>query len=203
MTKVTFIVNREYDKENLKFFLNYTSPSGQDSFAIAVQDYPELLKFREVENPEQQITEWVDKKYDDLGPELEKNCTDQERIWRVIEDRFFAKASELFDGHKWPRQEFTACLTLFSRYRYDKETGIFFVPRQNIRHGITGVCIHELLHFLFFDYCEKNFKGKLSDEKLWDLSEVLNVLIMQSEPFGTWTGQKVRAYPKHKHLHES
>ncbi|MBI4918886.1 hypothetical protein HY837_03085 [archaeon] len=197
--KITFKLNKEKDKENLRFFINYKSRSGTDSYEALVFDYPELKNLRDLpkEKQEKIINKFVEDKYKELSEELQLNLKEAIRIWKTIESYFFQEVQKLFN-HSWSRKEFTVYLTIFDRFRYDLENGFFFVPRNTKRRSITKVAMHELLHFMFFEYWKKHFEGRLSEDKLWDLSEIFDVIILNKEPWIKFAGQKSQSYPAHE-----
>jgi len=199
--KINFKVDKEMDKENIKFFLNYKSRSGHDSFLELVKFNPELKGLREKSKEEQEkvINEFIDRTYNKLEESLEKDKKEVvEPAWDDIAEEFFEASSKIFDGHKFSRSEYTAYLTIFWRFRYNLEKSYFYIPPNFKKTSLTLLTMHELLHFLFFDYWEKNFSGRLDKDKLWDLSEILNVLILLDEPFVTLGGAKSIPYPAHE-----
>ncbi len=202
--KINFKISKEAEKENIKFFLTYKSRSGQDSFLLLVRCFPELQNLRELSQNEQEkvIDEFVDRKYEELKNDLERGKDEVGKAWDYIKERFFKAAVELFDGHNFPKKEYTAFLTIFLRFRYDLEKGFFYTSKDFKQTSATLITMHELLHFLFYDYWDKNFKGKLDDNTRWDLSEILNVFILMSQPFRVLGGQDTVAYPAHKEKYE-
>lgn len=51
------------------------------------------------------------------------------------------------------------------------------------------MAMHEMLHFLFFDLVEKLFPNiNINTQKMWEISEVFNGLIMQESEFVEITG---------------
>lgn len=198
--KINFVVSKEAEKDNIEFFLTYKSRSGQDSFLVLVRFFPELQNLRELSQKEQEkvISEFVDKKYEELIVELNRGKEEVSKAWDLIKERFFKAAIELFDSHNFPKTEYIAYLTIFFRFRYDLERGFFYVPKDFKQTSATLIAMHELLHFLFYDYWNTYFKEKLDERKLWDLSEILNVFILMSQPFRYLGGQDTIVYPAHE-----
>jgi len=64
------------------------------------------------------------------------------------------------------------------------------------------VIAHELLHELFYRYVNRVFKEKiaLNSSKLWDVSEVFNVIIMEGTEFQKVFNYPSMPYPQHKKL---
>ena len=117
--------------------------------------------------------------------------------WKKIEKQVFEEIQKLF-GEDLSEEVYTAYLTLFERFRYNRELKFFFVPRKNGLNYINCVTIHETLHFIFFDYWNKNFKNRLQTNNLWMFSELFNVIVMNKEPFLSLAGQKSKPYPNHE-----
>ena len=66
---------------------------------------------------------------------------------------------------------------------------------------------HELLHFIFFDFIKKKLKKEakhLSEDQVWDLSEIFNVVVLKSPRYLHIVNQKfVIPYPDHRrYIHQ-
>lgn len=116
--------------------------------------------------------------------------------WAKIKLEFLKQCEAIFDGHPFPKGEYKAYISLWGRYvrKLDKKTLTFPCHTEYM----FLVVIHELLHFMFYDYFNKNFKGQLSNEQLWDLSEIINPIIMNKEPFISWAKYPSQPYPSHR-----
>ena len=133
---------------------------------------------------------------------LKEDLAKLEPYWDKTTKQFFEATDKIFNNHPWKLSEFIAYLTIFSRYRYNLDEGYFYIP-PNFSYGSWNlVCMHEMLHFHFFDYWDKHFSGRLEKGKLWDLSEILNVLILNEHPFRYLGGQDTPPYPAHKEKYE-
>ncbi|MEA3378868.1 MAG: hypothetical protein U9Q69_04480 [Nanoarchaeota archaeon] len=116
--------------------------------------------------------------------------------WQEIENSFFQESKKVFDGHPFPKGHYHAYISIWGRYIRNLESkSITFPPNQRF---MLLVIIHEFLHIIFYDYFYQNFKNKLNKEKLWELSEIINVLIMNEKPFLTWAEYPSLPYPAHK-----
>ena len=197
--KIEFKLSKEQEKETLKFFLRTVIGTGKDDFALLVRGFPELLDIRKLNNEKQDelIDSFVEKKYAEINKELEQYRDLAEKGWKKIEKQVFEEIQKLF-GEDLSEEVYTAYLTLFERFRYNRELKFFFVPRKNGLNYINCVTIHETLHFIFFDYWNKNFKNRLQTNNLWMFSELFNVIVMNKEPFLSLAGQKSKPYPNHE-----
>ncbi len=198
--KIEFKLSKEQEKETLKFFLRTKFGTGKDDFALLVRNFPELLNIRDLsqEKQEELIESFVEKKYSEMSKELSQDRNLAEQEWKKVEKKIFEEIQKLFENHELPQETYTAYLTLFERFRYDREKKFFFVPRKNGINYINCVTIHETLHFIFFDYWNKNFKDRLQMNKLWEFSELFNVIVMNEEPLLTFAGQKSKPFPNHE-----
>lgn len=197
--RIEFKLNKEAEKETLRYFLDAKIGTGDDNFEILVQVYPELKKLRELSKEEQDklINDFVESKYKEFSKELKQDLKLAKKVWKKLEKPVFKEVEKLFE-EELPDEVYTAFITIFSRFRYDKDKKFFFVPRNNSMHNINCVTLHESLHFIFFNYWDKNFKNKLPEEKLWDLSEILNVLLMERQPLLAFANQGSKPYPNHE-----
>ncbi|MDD5318674.1 MAG: hypothetical protein PHF79_02550 [Candidatus Pacebacteria bacterium] len=82
------------------------------------------------------------------------------------------------------------------RFPESKEFQIFY--KKDIKDK-TEVVFHEILHFIFFDYCTANLPEETSPldkntGKLWELSEIINVIILNLPEFKTLIGREERLF---------
>jgi len=101
--------------------------------------------------------------------------------------KFFAAIEDLFK-EDFSHAEYTGALSIFDcNPRFvDKKLFQFFYQRDRL--GKLEVAYHEILHFIFFDYCERYcsdiVKGySVNDGTYWELSEILNVLVLNQQEF--------------------
>jgi len=85
--------------------------------------------------------------------------------------------------------------------RYVKQKIFFFPYKHKISKYSNKVIAHELLHFIFFDYLEKNhgleewskIKNK-PDDYIWKISEVFNNVIEDWRPYNRLLKDKPNPY---------
>jgi len=219
MPKVIFEINSEKDKEWIKRSLKNKhrwKSSRLDIFQMTVREFPELLKLSTLPPSrwDNLIDPVIDSFYKKIKKELLKSKEKIESKWRKIEDKYFSVASELFDDHPWPGKNYKAILSVLKTFPRSLKRKEFHVPwrYKKVNYGnpqINEVCnltpnyviIHETLHFLFFDFWNKHFKGKLPQRVIWDFSEIINVIIQNKEPFFSY-GDKVKAIPYPGHIRQ-
>jgi len=115
----------------------------------------------------------------------------------LVAQPFFKAVDKVF-AHPWPNGLYFAYLSIFPcgpRFLENKTFQVFYLAKENASLRTA----HELLHFLFYDYFEKNFSEiSPTEEKVWILSEVLNFLILDSPKFCALFGAShSHPYPNH------
>jgi hypothetical protein len=97
-------------------------------------------------------------------------------IWRKKENRYVAVTEDFFGGFRFTKGKYIAYASIIDcNPRFlDSKTFQFFYKKSV--SAAVYVITHELLHFIFFDFVEKRLKKEikhLSEDQLWDLSEIL------------------------------
>jgi hypothetical protein len=127
----------------------------------------------------------------ELGDAKEKMASG----WLKIEKRFFGVANKMF-GISWPEGRYICYPSIFNcnpRFIDTKEFQVFY----NHPDTTNYVCIHEMLHFIFYAYLEKNFSEeykKRDSRHIWKLSEIFNDVVIRLPEFVAITGQKDPTY---------
>lgn len=124
------------------------------------------------------------------------------QAWHKREKEFVTITENFFGGFQFSKGKYIAYASIINcNPRFlDSKTFQFFYkkPVADAIHTIA----HELLHFIFFDFVEKKFKNeieKLSEDQLWDLSEIFNVVVLESSRYQHIVDrQYVIPYPDHK-----
>lgn len=186
------------------FYKGIGYSTGENDYEIFLgylkEELLELFKGKSEEEIYKIVKEVLEREYKKHDNVLKYNLETIEKEWTELEPEFIEESEKLFDGHPFPSGEYKAYISIWGRFvrNLDKKTLSF--PCQTGLMMMTVV--HEMLHFMFYDYFEKNFEGKLDKNQLWELSEIMNVLIMNEEPFLTWTKHKSQAYPAHEKNYE-
>ncbi|PIU03944.1 hypothetical protein COT44_00245 [Candidatus Shapirobacteria bacterium CG08_land_8_20_14_0_20_39_18] len=77
------------------------------------------------------------------------------------------------------------------------DTKTFQVYYQN-RSGVVHVTAHEMLHFIFYDWLERNdqeFIDNTDKEKAWTLSEVFDIVAFDRQEFNRFKSKGSGGYP--------
>lgn len=135
---------------------------------------------------------------------INRSIQNLQRVWRKKEKKFLVVTEKLFGDFQFPQGKYIAYASIINcNPRFlDSKTFQFFY-KKTLADRIYTVA-HELLHFIFFDFVEKKLKNKtkdLSEDQLWDLSEIFNVIIFESSQYQNIIDKRyVLPYPDHKHL---
>lgn len=127
----------------------------------------------------------------ELNNAVEKMRTD----WLRVEESYFETVHGLFN-HPWPEGKYICYLSIFNcnpRFIETKDFQAFYKHPETTNY----VCAHELLHFIFYDYLEKNFSQEykgLGDKVIWKLSEIFNDVVLRLPKFVAITDQKDPAF---------
>lgn len=111
---------------------------------------------------------------------------------------FFAAAREFFN-EDYSQNAYVGALSIFDCNPRFVETQSFQVFFQRDLSGKVGVAYHEILHFVFFDYCERHcadaVRGRSSNGgSYWELSEILNVILLNQPAFQAIVGRPEKLF---------
>lgn len=203
--RLKFQLNKNLDKKICLEFLG-KKKAGIDFGGGIIRMYPQLEKARGLSGEEKReiIDEFVEDCYSEHKKELEVILKNFENSWRRCEGEFYQQVREIFKDHPWPKGKYICYPSIFNcnpRFLEDKTFQAYF----NHPLGICHVAAHELLHFMFYDYVKKKFPESVTkvggEEKLWEVSEIFNVLVLSLSQFKKITGvKKEKIYPAHAKL---
>jgi hypothetical protein len=183
---IKFKLNKTLDKKLANSFL-FQKGGGIDFGKRIVKDHPKLSLARGVEVAKQRkklISDYVDNFYKYHLHQLENAVQRFNRSWRRREKEFFHSVNKIFKNYPWPKGKYIGYLSIFNcnpRNLQDKTFQVYYKHPA----GVVYVVSHELLHFIFYDYFEKRFKKdfkKISEEKLWEISEIFNSVLFSFKP---------------------
>ena len=142
--------------------------------------------------------------YRGYSPIALRNMKRYETDWRKKEKQYFMMTDEIFGDFPWPKGKYIAYSTIwgmFPRFLADKT---FQVPMQYPRKKYIPVVIaHETLHFRFYAYVEKYYPRYRDPERnmlLWHISEIFNILVINSPAWFKFFGIKNILYPEHRKI---
>lgn len=132
---------------------------------------------------------------------ISRNLTQIKEEWENTSPLFVKACETTFDNCPFPYGDYKAIMTIWGRYPYDKKKRVIYFPTN--KDWMLFVIIHELLHLVFFNFYANYCKDiHLSQDNLWELSEILDVLIMNEEPYLGWAKMQSRPYPAHQKNYE-
>jgi len=196
--QIKFFLNKDLDKWVGYHFLNHQK-GGRDFGKSIIKIHPKLTQAQGL--PDQQkkqvVGQYVNFFYEIHQNQLENIRKEFEKKWTLVAQPFFKAVDKVF-AHPWPNGLYFAYLSIFPcgpRFLENKTFQVFYLAKENASLRTA----HELLHFLFYDYFEKNFSEiSPTEEKVWILSEVLNFLILDSPKFCALFGAShSHPYPNH------
>lgn len=172
---ISIELNKKIDYKVYKNFCNLKF-AGADFGAIIKQDHPLIS----TKNADQYIEDF----YNENRTILEQSCNDLMLILDEKQELFFDALKTIFKTD-FRGNSYKGYLSIFDcnpRFVEAKEFQVFFM--RSIENKLS-VVFHEVLHFAFFDYCEANFAEKIkgldkNTGKLWELSEIFNVILLNT-----------------------
>lgn len=202
--RVKFKLNKALDKKMAMAFLDFKQ-GGVDFSNGIINIHPELkilIKNINIKEKQKISNAYFDKFYKKHNDYLKEQTIKFSAGWRVIENEFMHEVDMIFKGHRFPSGKYIGYLSIINcnpRFLDNKTFQIFYLHPQGVRY----VTMHELLHFIFYDYAIKKFpkifkKANTERGVFWDLAEIFNVIILSSLEFKKIYGQKT-VLPYHEH----
>lgn len=193
--KLNFQLDMPFDQWTGNTFLSFES---EDIFSNSVlRNHPKLAEVKTMDKDARKafVNDYVATYYKDHEKEIADALDRMIKDWAAVSAKFYELVDKLFpenDGkYKWLDGTYTCYLSIFNcnpRFIKDKYFGAFYKHNETVNY----VCMHELLHFAFYDYIERNFPEDyktLGDDGMWKLSEIFNDIIFRQPDFVAVTGQ--------------
>lgn len=169
--------------------------------AIAFDYYPEMKStLRHSPEGKEIIKAMVQELYEQYGDELVAAQSRISSAWNSVSSKALELIDDLFMHHPFPSTESIAYISLFDnnpRFIEDSSFQVYY-KRENSNNTIA----HELLHFIFFDFTDKNI-AKVStlsknDGIYWHVSEIFNNVVLGTPKFKKLLSSKGDTpYPEH------
>lgn len=171
-------LNKKLDYEVYKNFYDFKT-AGVDFGARIIKDHPDIT----IKN----YRKYIDEFYADKKDILEKNKKEFINLLNKKQNIFFDAVKNLFKIN-FDNSLYAGFISIFDcnpRYFKTKNFQIFY-KKTNLEK--LEVAFHESFHFAFFEYYDKFFKIKTekldkNSGKLWELSEIFNVIILNQKGF--------------------
>lgn len=201
-------LNKRLDEWKIPYFLKEPPRAGINFREKILEIHPLLGKVKN----EKEIFAYIDKIYEEQGPALISTAKKMQREWTREENRFFKISAKVFNNAPWPIGKYEAYLTISAPMPRFLESKTFQVGYKKNGSWKSTVA-HEMLHFIFYEYLRRRYTPQLSNtlegkmnnllrDKFrvppWDLSEIFNVIILNTKSFQKLFPFPQKPYPKHK-----
>lgn len=203
MRKLRFYLNKRLDERIIEEFLNVRG--GGIDFSVGIlKTHPQLKRVKSLSilQKRKAIRVYCDNYYQTHKTAMYRKIECVKNVWRKQEEKYITIIEDFFGDFRFPEGQYIAYASIIDcnpRFLESKTFQFFYkksVP--DIIHTIA----HELLHFIFFDFIEQRLKKEMKDlsqDQLWDLSEIFNVVVLQSLCYRPIINQRfVRPYPEHR-----
>lgn len=185
-------------------FLNIRG-GGIDFGKGIIKTHPQLKSvksLKDITQREKAISVYFDNYYKIHKEEIFRKLKLVRDVWYKKERKYISITEDFFGGFRFPKGKYIAYASIINcnpRFLESKTFQFFYKkPVADVVYTIA----HELLHFIFFDFIEKKLKKEtkhLSENQLWDLSEIFNVVVLKSPRYRHIINQKfVTPYPDHR-----
>jgi len=202
MQKLRFYLNKELDKIMAEQFLDIKS-AGIDFGSNILKTHPGLKSLKKnKQNQRKIIGAYFDRYYMNHKKEMTDKILKVRENWGMVENKYITVTEKYFEGFRFSKGMYIAYASIINCNPRFLETKTFqFFYKKSLPEAIHTIA-HELTHFIFFDFVKKRapqIKRRLSDEKLWDLSEIFNVILLKSPSYRDIINQTyVSPYPEHE-----
>lgn len=190
-----FQLNKKLDKEMCRHFLARSRKGGFDFAAMIFKEHPQLKP--------KSINEYADSFYAKHKHALIKAKRRFEKFWQKFKDDFFKETDKVFKKYPWPSGKYICFITIFPCGPRFLDTKTFQSFYQFNKQCFRYQSMHEMLHFMFYDYVEKK-KSKqfktITKDQFWHLSEIFNDIILATPQFNKIHKRGLLSYPDHKPL---
>lgn len=173
--------------------------------------HPELEKIQKSNETQKKKYNLIDKyifqAYQKDAKQMRSGLNEVKIVWQSIKKSFFKQTQNIFKNHKWPVGQYAAYATIWGIYpRFLRKKTFSFPYDSNDKDFISVVIMHEMLHFIFYEYAIKRYPKifkKLDTENgiFWNLAEIFNIVILQTPDFAKLFNNKKKLvifYPQHK-----
>lgn len=211
---VSFSTSKDLDKWKVVSFLRRSDTKGGHDFSkIILKAHPKLGEIEDIYSDEgkKAILSYVDAVYE-AHPGISKTVVKMQNEWDKLSSEFYQITNNIFKNTNWPKGEYIAYATVsppMPRFLHNKTFQVGYNKNGSWKQTVA----HELLHFIFYEFVRKTYTPNLSDtlEKkmntllqgkfqipLWDLSEVLNVMLLGIDQYQKLFPYPSVPYPGHK-----
>lgn len=187
--QIKFRFNSRFDFEVAWNFYNNQEYGGVNFWKRgALQYHDKLNTFEKNKNKKTFLLNYIIEFYRQHKNEFKYQKEEIKKVYKDKEKEFFYEAEKIFKNHSWPKGKYVAYLSIFDfcpRFLNDKT---FFIFIHDNNKNILFTIFHEMLHFIFYDYCltkyPKIFKSQNTENGcFWEIAELFNAVIQQAPIF--------------------
>lgn len=171
---------------SLKKQLDYEVYADFYDFSVAGADFGEKIKREHTDINIENYKKYIDDFYDSQSTELQTKVEQIKTVLNKKQKDFNLAVKKIFDIDL-NNETYFGYLSIFDcnpRWPESKTFQIYY--KKDLLYSLE-VIFHESLHFVFFDYCNKNLPEINNFDKnsgpLWELSEIFNIIILNLPEF--------------------
>lgn len=175
-------------------------------FSTAGMNFGEVIKKDHNDFTSENAVSYVSKYYHEHKEEIEKSRNELSEILIEKEDELFKALQDVFHLN-FKNREYKGFVSIFDLNPRFPETLSFQAYYKRSLPLRLEVAVHEISHFAFFEFCNNeiaDLKGSDTNSGiLWELSEVFNVILLNTPPFQAILGHEEKLfYPNLKDMLE-
>ena len=199
--KLKFEFNPEFDFNLAWEFYNNPNHAGANFWNNgALKHHSELKDMDFVKKKKDFLFNYINRYYEQQNNRIEKRKKEIEVLYDKKHSQFFDEIGKIFKDYPWPKGKYIAYLSIFDfcpRFLNDKT---FFVFVDDNDQNMIFTISHEMLHFIFYDYCLAKhsdiFKKQDTESgPFWEIAEIFNVVVQQTHGFIALHGKINNGYP--------
>lgn len=207
--KIRFYLNKKLDCQMISEFINIDNGGGIN-FSRGITKIHPKLKIIESSNKKLSkkdkklyLREFVDIYYNEHKVPMLDKIDSIKKAWKTRENKYISITEDFFVDFNFSKSDYIAYASIINcNPRFLESKTFQFFYKKSIPDAIHTIA-HEILHFVFFDFIEKKMRKEiknLSEDQIWDLSEIFNTIILGSSKYEEIIDKKfVIAYPDHEH----
>jgi len=150
-----------------------------------------------------EVRERVEKYHHEHVDVLDAYVADVASVWNKKVQHFTAFTNALFRPEDTPTATYTCYPTIWPLVARDPERKTVAFPVEVTPTEASAVLAHEFLHELYYRHIAHSFPHvDINSRAVWDVSEVVNVLIMSSPEWQEVFPYDFAPYEIHKSMHD-
>ena len=200
---VKFELDLELDIWKIKTFsLRTDKPGGMDPAKLVLDKHPMVAIYNEkpLEEGEKLIRAYVEEIYNKKIEKLKNLCRMAKDCWEINKEEFYRTCARLIPNTAWPDGKYAGYITISPPCPRFLDLKTFQFPAADPEVAVR-VAIHEMVHFIFFEYIRSRYLPQLINppEKemqkllegkfiapIWGISEAFNIMVLTHENFSIY-----------------